>query len=60
MNCNFCHVPAEDLTNKVISKVTPQLTKLVKEGLENVDDQNNFGNKKRKDASGPNKLSFQE
>ena len=60
VNCNFCHVPAEDLTNEVISKVTPQLTKLVKEGLEKLDGQNNSSNKKRRVPSGPNKLLFQE
>ena len=58
--CNFCHIPGDQLPDAYVKKVTPHLTNLVKNGLEKLDGQKKFGSKKRKGASGPNKISFQE
>ena len=58
--CHFCHVKGEQLPEEYLNKVTPHLTNLVKNGLEKLDVQKWSGSKKRKGASGPNKVSFQE
>ena len=59
-DCNFCHITGEQLPEAYINKVAPHLTNLVKNGLEKLDGRKRSGSKKRKGASGQNKVSIQE
>ena len=53
--CDYCHVPAKDLSDNLIAKLAPPLTKVVKQGLEKLE-----GRRKRKSSTEPNNISFQE
>ena len=53
--CDYCHVPAKDLSDDLIAKLAPPLTKVVKQGLEKLE-----GRRKRKSSTEPNNILFQE
>ena len=59
-DCNFCHIPGDQIPDAYLKKVTPHLTNLVKNGLEKLDGKKRFGGTKRKERSGPNTVSIQE
>ena len=59
-DCNFCHIPGDQIPDAYLKKVTPHLTNLVKNGLEKLDGPRKFSGTKRKRASGPNTVDLQE